>query len=193
MSKFPFRALIAVALSVLIYSLTQKEWAIVVLMGAVALSLVILLLLASKTSHGDTGDTAGTVSGLILGIGKAVPPYLFLFIFVGLGFALYHRNWIISLVLAVAAALLVGTEVFAHILPEWNSSPRLIDESFFLIGFVFLLGVLYKYIPNRELFLWLAGSLVLMALPVFIALRKVFHPKAEETFKQKHKDDDITA
>lgn len=34
---------------------------------------------------------------LILSIGKAVPAYLFLFVFVGLGFALYHKNWILSL------------------------------------------------------------------------------------------------
>lgn len=112
----------------------------------------------------------------ILNIGKAVPTYLFLFVFVGLGFALYHKNWILSLVLAVVAVLLVGTEVFAHILPEWNSTPQLVDESFFLIGFVFLLGVLYKYL-DQEFFLWLAGSLTLMAIPILIALRKVFHPK----------------
>ena len=42
---------------------------------------------------------------LILSIGKAVPAYLFLFVFVGLGFALYRKNWILSLVLAAVAVL----------------------------------------------------------------------------------------
>ena len=173
MSKFSFFSLIAVALSVMIYSIIQSEWGITVLMGVVSLLLFIILILVSKQKQVRVDNS---ISTFILSIGKAVPAYLFLFVFVGLGFALYHKNWILSLVLAAVAVLLVGTEVFAHILLEWNSTPRLIDESFFLIGFVFLLGVLYKYL-ELEFFLWLAGSLTLMAVPVFIALRKVFRPK----------------
>lgn len=173
MSSFPFRSLIAVALSVMTYSLLQREWGLAILMGVISLLLFILLVLVSRQRQ-NRGE--GSITPFILSIGKAVPAYLFLFVFVGLSFSLYHKNWILSLVLAVVAVLLVGTEVFAHILPEWNFTPRLVDESFFLIGFVFLLGVLYKYL-ELEFFLWLAGSLTLMAIPMFIALRKVFHPK----------------
>lgn len=172
MSSFPFPSLIAVALSVMTYSLLQREWGLAILMGVISLLLFILQVLVSRQRQ-DRGE--GSITPFILSIGKAVPAYLFLFVFVGLSFSLYHKNWILSLVLAVVAVLLVGTKVFAHILPEWNSTPRLVDESFFFIGFVFLLGVLYKYL-ELEFFLWPAGSLTLMAIPMFIALRKVFHP-----------------
>lgn len=97
MSSFPFRLLIAVALSVMTYSLLQREWGLAILMGVISLLLFILLVLVSRQRQ-DRGE--GSITPFILSIGKAVPAYLFLFVFVGLSFSLYHKNWILSLVLA---------------------------------------------------------------------------------------------
>lgn len=94
MSSFPFPSLIAVALSVMTYSLLQREWGLAILMGVISLLLFILLVLVSRQRQ-NRGE--GSITPFILSIGKAVPAYLFLFVFVGLGFALYHKNWILSL------------------------------------------------------------------------------------------------
>ena len=88
MSSFPFRSLIAVALSVMTYSLLQREWGLAILMGVISLLLFILLVLVSRQRQ-DRGE--GSITPFILSIGKAVPAYLFLFVFVGL-FALYHKT-----------------------------------------------------------------------------------------------------
>ena len=88
MSRFPFRSLIAVALSVMTYSLLQREWGLAILMGVISLLLFILLVLVSRQRQ-DRGE--GSITPFILSIGKAVSVYLFLFVFVGLGFAYITR------------------------------------------------------------------------------------------------------
>ena len=88
MSSFPFPSLIAVALSVMTYSLLQREWGLAILMGVISLLLFILLVLVSRQRQ-DRGE--GSITPFILSIGKAVPAYLFLFVFVGLGFAYITR------------------------------------------------------------------------------------------------------
>lgn len=74
MSSFPFPSLIAVALSVMTYSLLQREWGLAILMGVISLLLFILLVLVSRQRQ-DRGE--GSITPFILSIGKAVPADLF--------------------------------------------------------------------------------------------------------------------